>query len=71
MTISVFLLFSLQFYVDQTLVGFNSIMTSFLSSVTWGPLYVGGIPDRPFYQSQGISITSFTGCLENITFNQK
>ena len=42
-----------------------------LFNVSWGPLYIGGVPDRPFYHKLGINITSFTGSIDNIERQHK
>lgn len=56
----------MDFYVDKRKGEY--LDATFLPSNKWGPLYIGGIPER--HQSLGVNIASFTGCM-NISFNDK
>ncbi|XP_065888406.1 laminin subunit alpha-1-like [Dysidea avara] len=62
---------SLQLYVDQGFAAYSSIRSQFLSSTVWGPLFVGGIPERLSPLLKGVTDTSFTGCLKELKIQQK
>ena len=63
--------YSLQLYVDQGFAAYSSIRSQFLSSTVWGPLFVGGIPERLSPLLKGVTDTSFTGCLKELKIQQK
>ena len=58
-------------YIDEGLAAFSSIRSQFLFSTVWGPLYVGGIPERLSSILNGMSDTSFTGCLKELKIQQR